>query len=543
MNNPQFSVSRRSFIKVTAVAGGGLLLGFSSANAATSTSGLNEALSFNPFILISPDGFITIYSPNPEVGQGVKTAMPMIVAEELDADWSKVKVEQALLDGKKYQRQVAGGSGSLKASWATLRQAGASVRMMMLAAAAQKWKVSVDSLRTENSQVLGNNQKASYAELATEAVKQAVPTKVVLKKPSEFRLLGKSIANVDNKDIFTGKAIYGIDIKKPGMKYAVVARPPGFGQIPDKINDAAAKAIPGVFGVYPFDDKIAIVANDTWTALKARKALDISWIQKTAAENTAQHDKWLTDLLTQKPAKAFRADGDAETATRTAQEWGQRLWHNRESLRLHWPDITTALDRAEAAAAHPVVLADTADNAGGGAPSDSTFVLQEVLARGLKDVAMAVYWDPVLVDMCRDAGVGARMRVRLGGKRSEASGQAIDLDVTVRAIRENMTQDFGVVPSPFGTGVWLDADGVHLIVNDSRTQCLHPSLFTDLGLDPGQMKIVVVKSSNHFYAGFAPIAAEVIHMASPGTLTADFAAIPYQKRDPAYWPRVENPFP
>jgi len=179
MNNPEFSVSRRSFIKVTAVAGGGLLLGFSSANAAASTSGLNEALSFNPFILISPDGSITIYSPNPEVGQGVKTAMPMIVAEELDADWSKVKVEQAPLDGKKYQRQVAGGSGSLKASWATLRQAGATVRMMMLAAAAQKWQVSVDTLRTENSQVLGNNQKASYAELATEAVKQAVPTKVV----------------------------------------------------------------------------------------------------------------------------------------------------------------------------------------------------------------------------------------------------------------------------------------------------------------------------------------------------------------------------
>jgi isoquinoline 1-oxidoreductase beta subunit len=314
MNNPEFSVSRRSFIKDTAVAGGGLLLGFSSVNAAASTPGLNEALSFNPFILISPDGSITIYSPNPEVGQGVKTAMPMIVAEELDADWSKVKVEQAPLDGKKYQRQVAGGSGSLKASWATLRQAGATVRMMMLSAAAQKWQVSVDSLRTENSQVLGNNQKASYAELAAEAVKQAVPTKVLLKKPSEFRLLGKSIANVDNKDIFTGKAIYGIDIKKPGMKYAVVARPPGFGQIPDKINDAAAKAIPGVFGVYPFDDKIAIVANDTWTALKARKALDVSWIQKTAAENTTQHDKWLTDLLTQKPAKAFRADGDAETA-------------------------------------------------------------------------------------------------------------------------------------------------------------------------------------------------------------------------------------
>ena len=235
-------------------------------------------------------------------------------------------------------------------------------------------------------------------------------------------------------------------------------------------------------------------------------------------------------------------DGDAELAARVAEDFGIRLWDNREALRINWPDIDTALDRAEAATTFPVVLADTADNAGGGAPSDSTFVLQEVLRRGMKDVAMAVYWDPVLVDMCRDAGVGARMRVRLGGKRSQASGDAIDLDVTVRAIREDMVQDFGVVPSPFGTGVWLDAGGVHLVVTNSRTQCLHPSLFTDLGLDLTQMKTVVVKSSNHFYAGFAPIAAEVIHMASPGTLTADFASIPYRKRDPNYWPRVENPF-
>ena len=310
MNNPTFSVSRRSFIKVTAVAGGGLLLGFSSSKPAD--SGLNENLTFNPFILISPDGTITIFSPNPEVGQGIKTAMPMVVAEELDADWSKVKVEQAPLDGKKYQRQVAGGSGSLKASWGTLRQAGATVRMLMVAAAAQKWQVPVSSLRTENSMVLGDKLKASYAELATEAVKQEIPSKIILKKPSEFKLLGKSIACVDNKDIFSGKAVFGIDFKRTGMKYAVVARPPGFGQIPDKVNDAAAKAVTGVFGVFPFDDKIAIVADSTWAALKGRQVLEVSWIQKTPAESTVMHDKWLTDLLTQKPAKSFRADGDAE---------------------------------------------------------------------------------------------------------------------------------------------------------------------------------------------------------------------------------------
>lgn len=319
MNNPTFSVSRRSFIKVTAVAGGGLLLGFSSSKAAANAAAL-EPLSFNPFILIAPDGTITIFSPNPEVGQGVKTAMPMIVAEELDADWSKVKVEQAPLDGKKYQRQVAGGSGSLKASWGTLRQAGATVRMMMIAAAAQKWQVPASALRTEKSMVLGAGQKATYAELASEAVKQEVPSSVILKKPGEFKLLGKSVACVDNKDIFTGKAIFGIDFKRPGMKYAVVSRPPGFGQIPEKIKDDAAKAVPGVSGVFPFDDKIAVVADSTWAALKGRQALEVTWVQKTPAESTVLHDKWLTDLLTQKPAKSFRADGDADASFAQAEK-------------------------------------------------------------------------------------------------------------------------------------------------------------------------------------------------------------------------------
>ena len=235
-------------------------------------------------------------------------------------------------------------------------------------------------------------------------------------------------------------------------------------------------------------------------------------------------------------------DGDAAQAAAVARDFGQRMLEMRAALRICWPDIDTALDRVASATAFPVVLADTADNAGGGAPSDSTFMLEAVLARGMKDVALAVYWDPVLVGMCRDAGVGARMRVRIGGKQSAASGRPVDLDVTVRAIRENMVQAFGSTPSPFGTGVWLEADGVHLVINDSRTQCLHPTLFTDLGLDPALMKAVVVKSSNHFYAGFAPIAAEVIHVATPGTLSADFAALPLIKRDPVYWPRVENPF-
>ncbi len=236
------------------------------------------------------------------------------------------------------------------------------------------------------------------------------------------------------------------------------------------------------------------------------------------------------------------ADGDAAKAESVAAEFGARLWDLREDLRIDWPDILQALDRIDIATAYPVVLADTADNAGGGAPSDSTFVLEEVLKRGLKDIALGLFWDPVLVRMCKDVGVGGTLQIRLGGKIGKMSGQPVDLMATVRSIRDDMTQEMGGSSMPMGTGVWLEADGVHLVINDLRSQTFHPSAFTDLGMDIGSMKALVVKSTQHFYAAFAPIASEVIHIASSGAITPDFAGIPYTKRHGRYWPKTENPF-
>lgn len=235
-------------------------------------------------------------------------------------------------------------------------------------------------------------------------------------------------------------------------------------------------------------------------------------------------------------------DGDAAQAEAVATEFGKKLWGLREQLRPDWPSIGGALDRAVAANAAPVVLADFADNAGAGAPADSTYVLHEVLKRGLKDVAIGIFWDPVVVRMCRDAGKGARMRVRLGGKVGEMSGTPADLTVTVRGVAENMTQRMGDSALPMGNGVWLETDGVHMVVSDKRTQAFHPECFTGLGIKLDDMKIVVVKSSQHFYAGFGPIASEVIYISGPGAVTPDYAAIPYEKRGGSYWPRVENPF-
>ena len=235
-------------------------------------------------------------------------------------------------------------------------------------------------------------------------------------------------------------------------------------------------------------------------------------------------------------------DGDADLAASTAKTFGDRLWQNRDAFRANWPSIPEALDLVDAAPQTPIVLADFADNAGGGAPADSTFVLKEVLTRGMTNIALGIFWDPVLVRMCQDVGIGGTMQVRLGGKIDSTSGDPIDLKVTVRGIRENMHQMMGETKMPMGTGVWLEADGVHMILSTLRTQAFHPNAFTDLGLDLTTLRAVVVKSSQHFYAGFAPIAKEVHYINGPGAITPDYANIPYTKRDKNYWPKVENPF-
>ena len=236
------------------------------------------------------------------------------------------------------------------------------------------------------------------------------------------------------------------------------------------------------------------------------------------------------------------ADGSAEKAANLAKEFGHKLWDIREGLRMNYPDIGQALDIVAASNHGPIALADMGDNAGGGAPADSTFFLREILKRGMKDIAHGIFWDPVLVAMCQDAGVGARMRVRLGGKICAESGDAVDIEATVRGIREGMTQKLGDSDMPMGTGVWLDADGVHLIVSSIRTQNFSPSVYTDLGIDITAMKALIPKSTNHFYQNFERISPQVIHVRSPGTVTPDMTIIPFTKRDGNFWPKVENPF-
>jgi len=236
------------------------------------------------------------------------------------------------------------------------------------------------------------------------------------------------------------------------------------------------------------------------------------------------------------------ADGDAAQAEALAKELASELQSIRGGLNRPQPDIETALNRAMAHPSGPVVLADVADNAGGGAPGDATFLLKAVLDRGITNAVVGIFWDPMAMRIFREAGEGATLNVRLGGKYGPMSGDPLDLKVTVRKLSSDLSQRFGDLPIPLGHMAWLECDGVDIVVNDLRTQTFHPEAYTGLGIDLAGKKLVCVKSSNHFHAGFAPMAAEVIHVATPGSITPDYANIPYTKRAPNYWPKMEDPF-
>jgi microcystin degradation protein MlrC len=237
------------------------------------------------------------------------------------------------------------------------------------------------------------------------------------------------------------------------------------------------------------------------------------------------------------------ADGDRGRAQALAARLHREIWEMRDQTVTPHDTIDAAIDFALAAETGPVVLADVADNAGGGAPSDSTFVLRRLVERGVSDAAIGCFWDPVAVSFCAEAGVGATFDLRIGGKSGPVSGAPIDLRVTVRAIVENHTQrGLSGGRAQYGTSAWVEANGIHMILTSKRQQVFHPDAFTGTGCTLADKRIVVVKSMQHFYAGFAPIASAVRYVAAPGTVGADFVGLPYTKVTRPFWPRVADPF-
>lgn len=235
-------------------------------------------------------------------------------------------------------------------------------------------------------------------------------------------------------------------------------------------------------------------------------------------------------------------DGDADQAAAEAEKLGRKIFALRHELHRVLPDIDTALDMAEAEPKGPVVLADMSDNAGGGAPSDATFLLRAMIERGMTGIATGLFWDPIAVRICKEAGEGATLNLRIGGKCGPMSGDPLDLTVTVKKIASGLTQRFGKLPAPMGETVWIETNGIDIVLNDVRSQTFHPEAFEKLGIDLSQRRYVCVKSSNHYEAGFNPIATKVIGVATPGSITPDFRNIPYIHRSRDFYPILEDPF-
>lgn len=240
------------------------------------------------------------------------------------------------------------------------------------------------------------------------------------------------------------------------------------------------------------------------------------------------------------------ADGDHGLAARVAQELRAAIWDMRDQTHAAPVALDSVLDALVALppGGKPMVIADRADNAGGGAMSDSTFVLRRLIERGIGDAALGAFWDLGAVRCCRDAGVGARFALRVGGKCGPTSGEPVDLEVTVRAIVEAHSQrGFSGAPQPCGPSVWVStSSGIDLVLVSERQQVLGTDLFSGLGIDLASKRAIVVKSSQHFHAAFAPLASAVHYVDTPGLLRIDMENLPFVKRSPDYWPRVADPW-
>ena len=328
-------VSRRHFLRVTALAGGGMMLGtllepFTASGAAAAKA----AVDFTPnaYIRITPDGLVTIIAKNPEIGQGVKTMLPMIVTDELDVEWSSVTVEQAPFDPTRFERQSAGGSNATPSSWEPMRRVGAAGRQMLIAAAAQQWGVPATECTTLPGVVhhRPSGRSARYGELTALAATMPVPDleTVPLKNPSEFRIIGTRVRNVDGPKIVTGQPLYGIDFELPGMLYAVFEKCPVFGGKVVSTNLDEVRSAPGVRHAFVVEGGeslsgllggVAIVADSWWLAQSARQRLRVTWDEgPTASQSSAGFAEQAAALAQQPPQRTLRRDGDVDAALAAA---------------------------------------------------------------------------------------------------------------------------------------------------------------------------------------------------------------------------------
>jgi len=316
-------VGRREFLKTSAAGATGLIIGFylpARIEALAASPADMAPASLNAWMLISPDNSVKIMIDKSEMGQGIQTALCMIAAEELDCDWKKIRTEFAPA-AKEYFNpafgmQGTGGSSSVRSSWDPMRKAGAAARDMLLQAAAQKWGVEKSTCRAENSVIFHDStkRKLTYGSVAEAAAKLPVPQDVPLKDPKQYRVIGKPIKRLDTPDKVNGRAEFGLDVRRPGMLYAVVLRCPVFGGKVASFDAAKAKAVPGVKNVVEISKGIAVVADNTWTAMQGRRALDVKWDEGPNAGVTSESITKLFADRTMQPGAEARKEGDAAAA-------------------------------------------------------------------------------------------------------------------------------------------------------------------------------------------------------------------------------------
>ncbi len=353
-------IGRRSFIRNTALAGGGMMLGFSWLASCKMSAGEIDELpkewfKINGYLKIAYNGQVTILSPNPEGGQNVKTSMPMIVADELGVDWKDVIVEQAPLNTDAFTFQFIGGSQAIRRGWEGLRMAGATARHMLKTAAAEAWQVPIDEITTGEGMLhhKSSDRSVGYGKMASAAAKIKVPEEVRLKDTGDFTIIGTSQKNVDGQKIVTGKPLFGIDTHREGMLIAMIVHPPAFGLKLKSVDDSEARTMPGIkdiftikvfndgyekafFDTRTFNEVAVIVGKSTWEVMNAKKVLKIEcepiesatetrdrfgrkWQEHTPAglENTPDHYAQMEAMATKK-GEVRRRDGDPETAFKRA---------------------------------------------------------------------------------------------------------------------------------------------------------------------------------------------------------------------------------
>jgi isoquinoline 1-oxidoreductase subunit beta len=328
MNNRQSrtGVHRRDFLKLSVAASGGLLIGFhlpGVSKLASAQQSSPNAFMPNAFVRIGTDERVTVIVNHSEMGQGVYTSLPMLLAEELDADWTKVGYESAPVDPKynhpAFGMQMTGGSSSVWSGLEQFRQAGAAARAMLIAAAAQQWNVDASTCRTDSGAVLnGSSRKLTYGHLASAAAKLTPPEHVQLKDPKTFKLIGKPIKRLDTPEKLNGKAEFGIDVKLPGMLTAVIARPPIFGAKMKSFDDSRTRSIPGVRKVVAVPSGVAVIADTFWQAKTGRDALRVEWDE--GSMQTFDTAKMMQDFRerVKSPGTSVRNDGDAAAALANA---------------------------------------------------------------------------------------------------------------------------------------------------------------------------------------------------------------------------------